>query len=337
MMVHSRGSSFLVVALAFLLVGAACGLDVIKTTQGWEGGMLPKASNLEELVVRVGLTAPAFSVDTLYHPFLSFFYYPYTEWNMESDFLVRHNKPVVVYKYGVIDRTGQITTADLSVSVAASLRGYETVDKEAGFMYHLQLSYECLDKEEDVSKYVVVHLRSSPQMTNEEEEAMFVFKKHCRAPQRHHQPSQGSSFFVWTILSSGSSLSLWTSSDETRVEGGGGGSASGAGGSVVMIIEQQEIPDTNSNRKHRPMQPKESEDAPQPPAWFSSLVSIIGTATFVGVVVLLLEAICEVWERRENSSDEENADEQEVEPLLEESEEAQQLSTSPHQETAELS
>jgi len=111
MMVHSRGSSFLVVALAFLLVGAACGLDVIKTTQGWEGGMLPKASNLEELVVRVGLTAPAFSVDTLYHPFLSFFYYPYTEWNMESDFLVRHNKPVVVYKYGVIDRTGQITTA----------------------------------------------------------------------------------------------------------------------------------------------------------------------------------------------------------------------------------
>lgn len=69
--------------------------------------------------------------------------------------------------------------ADHALGVAAVLRQYKTAERESGFVYHLELSYEC--QEPGAERFVFVQLRSSPDSPDGQEDkvAMFLLRKVC--------------------------------------------------------------------------------------------------------------------------------------------------------------
>jgi hypothetical protein len=101
---------FVVLILVVAVTTAARGLDVVKTRQ----------DGLEALVVRDGAVAPSFSVEAslvapawMPWPFLSSIFSPfarlYEEHAPQSHFLVRHQAPIEVTNFGVVDGLGQIS------------------------------------------------------------------------------------------------------------------------------------------------------------------------------------------------------------------------------------
>jgi hypothetical protein len=130
-----RALAMALVLVALYGLASTHGLDVAKSQQGWrpagEGstGQLLLEDSLEALVVRDGAVTASFSVESsllqamtfelpsmFNAPFLSLFPRLYVELAQQSHFLVRHDSPVEVVNFGVVDGVGQSSRSGTSSS-----------------------------------------------------------------------------------------------------------------------------------------------------------------------------------------------------------------------------
>jgi hypothetical protein len=124
-----RALAMVVVLVALYGLTSTHGLDVAKSQQGWSPAGQLLEDSLEAFVVRDGAVTTSFSVESsllqamtfelpsmLYAPFLSLFPRLYVEHAQQSHFLVRHDSPVEVVNFGVVDGVGQISRSGTSSS-----------------------------------------------------------------------------------------------------------------------------------------------------------------------------------------------------------------------------